>query len=71
MNQNNIDSSIHNFTNRDGKRFSVDCFAVTKKKCQREKWQTQREKKRSKLEYKPTHGVANLWNKNNTIFIKN
>lgn len=29
-----------------------------------------REKKRSKLEYKPTHGVANLWNKNNTIFIK-
>lgn len=27
-------------------------------------------KKRSKLEYKPIHGVANLWNKNNTIFIK-
>lgn len=41
---NNFDSSIHNFTNRDGKWFSVDCFAVTKKVSKR-KWQTQRENK--------------------------
>lgn len=32
---NNFDSSIHNFTNRDRKRFSVDCFAVTKKRSKR------------------------------------